>query len=56
MRKYASGEADILLGTQMVAKGLDLEISPDVVLVDGNAFDVDLRMLNGMKGKIVQTK
>jgi len=32
---------------------LDLEISPDVVLVDGNAFDVDLRMLNGMKGKIV---
>jgi len=32
---------------------LDLEISPDFVLVDGNAFDVDLRMLNGMKGKIV---
>ena len=35
---------------------LDLEISPDVVLVEGNALDVELRMLNGMKGKIVEKK
>ncbi|MFN3135221.1 MAG: ribonuclease HII, partial [Candidatus Kryptonium sp.] len=31
---------------------LDLEISPDVVLVDGNSFDVDLRMLSDGKKKI----
>lgn len=37
----------------MVRALLDLEISPDVVLVDGNAFDVNLWMLNNGEKEIV---